>query len=784
MRPMATKKRQPRSKLSKVKPKASPRAAPPSTPRSHLRRLAPWLGAILSGTLIFLSFPGFDLQFPIWIALIPLLLASADVGPKRAFALGMVTGWLANVVGFFWMEYMLGTFGPPWMAGPVAWIVVVLGALYQALPYGGALALARLAGARGHAAAALTFLAAFTGLEAFHPILFPWFLGDSQHGVPLPIQVADLVGVYGVTFLILAVNLALWTLVERFVRRRPVPLWPAWAGAVLLVLCLGYGAARIAQVDAAMEGLERLRIGVVEPEIPIFQEQRKLYAEGTSPVRILHHNMQRLHRATLDLDAQGVDLVLWPESAWYPVLSVDARDAPFEQLALADGQIYARDGGAWVWEEALAGTRWTALAGGREDRVMAGGERGVVARWRDGRWVVEETPSGATVTAVHALCDEDTEWAGTRFAPCWFLAGTSDGALWLDGGEGWGQVDASPTFAATVLGGVFGSHLTAAGNGGAMKVDEDGGHRLTGAAAEAALRREDLADGVPLDGLGTAPEVVVAVGWTSQPYWASRRVQRFYQATSRPPTGGYPEALDADMELYPVQERNAPQRGTTVPLLMGAITGDHVDMEHPSAAVNTKFNSAVLVDRDGRVAGIYDKQFLLAFGEYIPFGDRFPVLYDWIPEAGRFTPGGDPEPLTWEGHRLGVLVCYEDILPEYTRRAASRGVDVLLNLTNDAWFGKTAEPAQHFALATLRAVEHRRWLVRATSSGISGAVDPVGREVVRTGLYDAETFVVEVTLGGGGTVYQVVGPLLPALCLLLAAVLAGLALRDRRRRRT
>jgi apolipoprotein N-acyltransferase len=779
---MTKKTRHPASKPSKPKPKASKPAAP-AAPRDRLRALAPWLGAVLSGVLIFLSFPGFDLQYPIWIALVPLLLASADATPRRAFALGMVTGWLANVVGFFWMEHMLVSFGPPWMAGPVAWIIVALGAVWQALPYGGALALARIAGARGHVWAAVCFLAAFTGLEAFHPILFPWFLGDSQHGIPLPIQIADLVGVYGVTFLIVAVNLALWTLAERFVRRRPVPLGPAWAGAALLAVSLGYGALRIAQVDGAAADLERLRIGVVEPEIPIFQEQRSLYAAGTSPVRILHHNIQRLHRATLDLVDQGVDLVLWPESAWFPVLSVAARDAPFEHLALADGQIHARDAGPWTWVEALSGTRWTALSGGREDRLMAGGERGVVARWRDGAWVIEELPHGATVTAVHALCDEETEWAGTKFAPCWYLAGTSDGALWLDGGEGWGQVDAHPTFAATVLGGVFGSHLTAAGNGGAMRVDEEGGHRLTGADKAAALRRDDLADGVPLDGLGSAPEVVVAVDWTSQPYWASRKVQRFYQATSRPPEGVYPAALDADLEGFSVAERNAPQRGTTVPLLMGAVTGDHVDMDALSSLANKKYNSAVLVDRDGRVAGIYDKQFLLMFGEYIPFGDRFPVLYDWIPEAGRFTPGGDPEPLSWDGHRLGVLVCYEDILPEYTRKAASRGVDVLLNLTNDAWFGKTAEPAQHFALATLRAVEHRRWLVRSTATGISGAVDPVGREVVRTGLYDAETFVVEVTLGGGGTVYQAVGPLLPALCLLLAALLVGIALRGRRRRR-
>ena len=755
--------------------------APPS-PRDRLRRLAPWAGAALSGILIFLSFPAPDQGYLIWIALVPLLLSSADATPSRGFALGMVTGWLANVVGFFWMEHMLVTFGPPWMAGPVAWIIVALGAAYQALPYGAALLLARVAGVRGHAWMAVVFLAAFTGLEAFHPILFPWFLGDSQHGVPLPIQVADLVGVYGVTFVILSVNLALWILAERYGRRRPVSLWPAWFGLALLIASLGYGAMRIAQVDAAMEDLERLRIGVVEPEIPIFQEQRKLYAEGTSPVRILHHNILRLHRATLALEKQGVDLILWPESAWFPVLSVDARDAPFARLGLEDGQVQSWEGGEWTWVEALSGVRWVALSGGREDRLMVGGQGGAVARWREGAWVVEQLPTEAMVTAVHALCDEETEWAGTKFAPCWYLAATEEGSLWLDGGEGWGRVDGDASFLPEVLGGVLGSHITAAGVGGAIYVDEEGGHPLAGAEAEAAGRRDDLIPGATRGGLGSGPEAVVAVGWTSQPYWASRKVQRFYQATSEPPDGDYPDALAVDIEEYTVAERNAPQRGTTVPLLLGAITGDHVDMEDLSSLANVKYNSAILVDSDGSVAGIYDKQFLLMFGEYIPFGDRFPVLYDWVPEAGRFTPGGDPEPLTWDGHRLGVLICYEDILPEYTRKAASRGVDILLNLTNDAWFGKTAEPAQHFALATLRAVEHRRWLVRSTSTGISGAVDPVGREVVRTGLYEAETFVVEVTLGGGETVYQTVGPLLPALCLLLVVLLVGIILWDRRRK--
>ncbi|MBM4370411.1 MAG: apolipoprotein N-acyltransferase [Deltaproteobacteria bacterium] len=752
--------------------------------RVTLRRCAPWGAALLSGCLVFLAFPAADQGWLIWGSLVPLLLASADATPRRGFALGMVAGWLANVVGFAWMEHMLVTFGPRWMAWPVgssgvAWLLVALGALYQALPWGAALGLTRVVAARSPAWAAAFFPLAFTGLEALHPILFPWFLGNSQHGRVLPIQIADLFGVYAVTLLIVSCNVGLWILAERVLRRRAVPLWPAAAAGALLAAALAYGAVRVAQVDAAIGDLPHLRVGVVEPEIPILQEQRKEYPEDTPDARILQENLLRLHRATLELAGQGVELVLWPESAWFPVPSVDARDAPFAQLALAQGRVWAREEGAWTPVEELGGVRWTCLAGGPEDRLMAGGEGGVVAAWRNGAWTRAPLPSPRTVTAVRALCDTATEWARTRFAPCWAFAATEDGALWLDGGQGWARVAADAPFAPEVLGGEYGHYLLAASRGAAVRIDGDGATTLSGEEAAAAARRDDLAASVPSEGLPGRPDVVVEVGWTSQPYWSSRAVRRFYQARSLPPEGPLEEALDRDLEAVGIPERNAPQRGTQVPILLGAITGNHVDMDDPGGLANTRYNSAVLVDRDGRVAGIYDKQLLLMFGEYLPFGGLFPRLYDWIPEAGRFTPGSDPSPLLWEGRRLGVLVCYEDILPEFTRRTASRGVDVLLNLTNDAWFGKTVEPAQHFALATLRAVEHRRWLVRSTSTGISGAVDPVGREVVRTDPSGAETFVVDVTLGGGSTLYQSVGPLLPAACLLGAAVLLVLARRRR-----
>ena len=138
-------------------------------------------------------------------------------------------------------------------------------------------------------------------------------------------------------------------------------------------------------------------------------------------------------------------------------------------------------------------------------------------------------------------------------------------------------------------------------------------------------------------------------------------------------------------------------------------------------------NSAVLFAGD-RVRGVYDKVHPLAFGEYVPFGDVFPALYSWIKNAGHLTPGTNEDALLLGDHRISPLICYEDILPGPANRAIARAEpDLLVNMTNDSWFGNTAVAATHLALAKLRAVEHRRFLVHATNSGVSAFIDPVGR---------------------------------------------------------
>jgi apolipoprotein N-acyltransferase len=140
------------------------------------------------------------------------------------------------------------------------------------------------------------------------------------------------------------------------------------------------------------------------------------------------------------------------------------------------------------------------------------------------------------------------------------------------------------------------------------------------------------------------------------------------------------------------------------------------------------FNSALASEASGEVVDRYDKRYLLAFGEYLPLGDVWPVLHEWSPNSGRFTRGTRIEPIEVTGRSIAVLICYEDIIPSYVNTIMTGGSpELIVNLTNDAWFGDTTEPWIHLALAKFRAVEHRRYLVRSVNSGVSAFVDPVGR---------------------------------------------------------
>jgi len=214
---------------------------------------------------------------------------------------------------------------------------------------------------------------------------------------------------------------------------------------------------------------------------------------------------------------------------------------------------------------------------------------------------------------------------------------------------------------------------------------------------------------------------------------------------------------------------------THTPTLFGAVLQLREDRLAPP------YGSALLADGAGRILGIYDKMVLVPFGEYIPFGETFPALYSLLPVPGRFQPGQSREPLPFGKYLLSVNICYEDIFPGHVRslmrgRPDRRIPDVMFNLTNDSWYGKTTEPTEHLALASFRSIEHRRSLVRSTNTGISAFVDPVGRIVTRSGIWTRETLVGRVPMMQGRTVYALLGDWIGWVCALLALIGIGRAL--------
>jgi apolipoprotein N-acyltransferase len=225
------------------------------------------------------------------------------------------------------------------------------------------------------------------------------------------------------------------------------------------------------------------------------------------------------------------------------------------------------------------------------------------------------------------------------------------------------------------------------------------------------------------------------------------------------------------------QWRWAPRLGLTeldVPIIFGALRRSHVQGGH-----DVDHNTAFLVGSDGQILGTYDKTYLLAFGEFIPLGETFPVLYDISPMSGRFTPGDDPSPVVFPArdgrdYRISILVCYEDIVSAFVRRAVTEGdPHLLVNVTNDSWFGDTHEPWVHLHLARFRAVEHRRYLVRATNSGVSAIIDAAGRITEASGTFERANLVGEVAMiEGPRTLYGMLGAW-PGWVGLLAIVLMG-----------
>lgn len=194
------------------------------------------------------------------------------------------------------------------------------------------------------------------------------------------------------------------------------------------------------------------------------------------------------------------------------------------------------------------------------------------------------------------------------------------------------------------------------------------------------------------------------------------------------------------------------------------------------------FNSAYLIDNKGEITGRYDKFHLVPYGEYVPLKRFFPFIKKLTVGVGDFAEGRGPYPIGFMGGDIGVLICYEAIFPEIARETVKNGAAFLVNITNDAWFGTTSAPYQHFEMSRMRAVENRVYLMRAANTGISAFIAPSGRVIVRTGLFE-KTFITEkvgIKNGAWTTFYTQFGDVFAYGCLVISVLFLLTRLKKRR----
>jgi apolipoprotein N-acyltransferase len=207
-----------------------------------------------------------------------------------------------------------------------------------------------------------------------------------------------------------------------------------------------------------------------------------------------------------------------------------------------------------------------------------------------------------------------------------------------------------------------------------------------------------------------------------------------------------------------------------VPIVFGS---DQIERGRPDRF----FNSAFLVRADGTTGGVYRKMHLVPFGEYVPFQRLLFFAAPLTEQAGTFSPGLNPELLPVDGHRLSVAICYEVVYPDLVRQFVAGGSELLTTITNDAWFGQTSAPVQHFQQAAMRAIENGRYLVRSANTGISGIVDPYGRVLAQTPIFESAVLVGEARFLRTSTFYSRHGDVLAYASALATAALLVLARR-------
>ncbi|NUN14180.1 MAG: apolipoprotein N-acyltransferase [Myxococcales bacterium] len=848
---------------------------------SRIARVGGDLGAVASGVLIFMSYPNFSgiELFPLqWFSLVPLLWSIQSQSTRRAVFLGFLTGLVTNLGGFYWLTNLLQEFGhlPYWVA-VVLWSLI---SAYQGLVFVLFVLFGKLATERYRVPMIVSVPVAMVVSEMLVPFIFPWYFANGQYRFTAISQIVDITGVSGLTYLISAVNTALFVVLWSFKTKSRFPVGSVVVAVVLFLCTLGYGAIRLPEIDGAANAAPKLRVGMVEANIGIWEKEAKsLPPEVRTPTLLFNLvKHQRLSQLAVE---QGAELLVWPESSYIPISEVSVKTTDLFGIAVGVGGVAAEcRENKWMPLEVRPSlqtptTTWLSAWAGREDAIYIAGENGLLARYDQRNWTNLDTGTTKTLRAVVGNVEPTGQissiWVGgdggvllrctgDQCTPQPFVDGVSVAGLalerrslrlWAAGENGavyarsvgspsgiWERIvgDDSKPLSAIWIGENWGAAVGAAGtlwfrkdgtwNRIALGTTENlhavwgsSGHQVFVVGDAGTVFRFDgsrwAAESLPVGTsfravMGTDLGDIFAAGESGM--MAFRRDDGTWETFTLPgrpelfglaavgyhpdfpipgdvrylapsshklPSADNPVDMFEEERRVPLRDRVSLLRGFQKPILFGALLYEIDGL----TGRRLLFNSALLVDAHGKLLGRYDKNYLLMFGEYIPLGEMFPFLYDWIPEAGRFEAGTTVETFDFFGTQIGVMICYEDILPRFTRRLASKKTHLLVNVTNDAWFGKTSEPYHHLALATMRSIETRRSMVRSTNTGVSAFIDPAGRIRKQTDIHNAEVLVDDVPLMDLDPIYIRIGDVfLAANFVALTLIFVGGHLTERSQR--
>ncbi len=204
-----------------------------------------------------------------------------------------------------------------------------------------------------------------------------------------------------------------------------------------------------------------------------------------------------------------------------------------------------------------------------------------------------------------------------------------------------------------------------------------------------------------------------------------------------------------------------------VPVIFGGLTYEK-DFSVKQMRDFKWFNTAIFIDKNEDILALYHKQYLLAFGEYMPFSETFPSLKKIIKMVGNITPGKEITPFILKDRAsFGIFICYEDIIESFGNKVAKNKPNIYLNLTNDAWFLESVAADLHKMIALFRTIEHRRYLVRATNTGRSAIIDSMGIIKKELPLYEKGEMLYKIPILKGRTFYEMFGKYTPYIGLII-----------------